>query len=77
MAYFGSIGKKEPIKVWRFSDAPSDLQKLSTNGGDEDWIAAVADEQEVPNWIHTSAFGCCCVDKYYYGKYTIYIGAHS
>ena len=29
------------IKVWRFEDAPKKYRALSTNGGDEDWIAFV------------------------------------
>jgi len=27
-----------PILVWRFEDAPETLRKLSTHGGDEDWL---------------------------------------
>lgn len=33
--------EKSPILLWRFEDAPDELQKLSTNGGDEDWLAEI------------------------------------
>lgn len=29
------------ITIYRFEDAPDELKGLSTNGGDEDWIALV------------------------------------
>lgn len=29
------------IKVWQFSEAPTFLKNMSTNGGDEDWVIAV------------------------------------
>lgn len=54
----------KPVKaivVWRFDDAPRVLQHLSTNGGDEDWIAYIpADVYEdcggyIP-WIESGAF---------------------
>lgn len=35
------ISKKHPIMLWRFEEAPDELQKLSTNGGDEDWLAEI------------------------------------
>jgi hypothetical protein len=36
----GAGMKEDPklIKMWRFEDAPQELQELSTNGGDEDWL---------------------------------------
>lgn len=56
---------KLPILVWRFEDAPVELQ-FPFNAGDEDWVAAVP-----PNysnqwiaWIESSQFGCCDVDEY-------------
>lgn len=33
-----------PILVWPFDVAPSELQLLSSNGGDEDWIAIMTCE---------------------------------
>lgn len=29
------------IRVWRWQDAPEELQALSQHGGDEDWVALV------------------------------------
>jgi len=29
------------IKVWPFSEAPDTYRLMSTNGGDEDWVALV------------------------------------
>ncbi len=31
------------IILWRFEDAPAYLRKLSTHGGDEDWLAIIPD----------------------------------
>jgi len=68
------------IKVWRFNDAPKALQDLSTNGGDEDWLAVIpANYDEYIPWLESgSPFGCCCVDAYELptGE-TVYIGSHS
>ena len=52
---------KYPITVWRFEDAPYHLQNLSTNGGDEDWIAEVPPHliSEWVNWLESDQFGCC------------------
>lgn len=30
-----------PIRVWRFEDAPEEFRRLSRCGGDEDWVAHV------------------------------------
>ena len=27
-----------PMQIWQFYDAPPELQALSENGGDEDWV---------------------------------------
>jgi hypothetical protein len=68
------------IKVWRFEDAPKEYQELSTNGGDEDWIAFVPTEMNddyIP-WLESgSSFGCCCVDKYNVLGGTIHIACHA
>lgn len=29
------------IRIWQFQDAPEQYRALSTNGGDEDWVAEV------------------------------------
>ena len=72
-----------PIKVWKFHDAPTLLRELSTNGGDEDWIALVPNsyEGEYISWMQEGTpFGCCCVDKYTHEDYEgfeIFIGCHA
>jgi hypothetical protein len=39
------------IRVWRFEDAPPEYQKLSTHGGDEDWVA------HIPVGVMNSCYG--------------------
>lgn len=44
----------QPALVWKFEEAPLELQKLSTSGGDEDWLVELPpgyDEYGVPTWI--------------------------
>lgn len=56
----------QPIRVWRFSDAPAELQ-FGDNGGDEDWLALVPPEyaDEWIGWLDSGgAFGCCGVNQY-------------
>lgn len=69
------------IRVWPFEYAPEKYRELSTNGGDEDWLAVVAtrdlDEMQYPHWLETAPFGVCCVDSYKLGEETIFIGSHS
>lgn len=73
---------KEPIKVWRFYDAPELLQKLSNHGGDEDWLAVVppnySDVDVDFMFAEGSRFGCCSVSiQPLADGTTIYIGAHA
>ena len=74
---------KEPIKIWSFYDAPKELQELSLNGGDEDWIAIIPDylKDEWLPWMETgSTFGRCCVNEYdhpFHIDYKVRIGCHS
>lgn len=86
------------MMTWYFHDAPSDLQALSTNGGDEDFITYVPpgglfdtlvaqwfgemvddDDGKPPRWEErTSAFGCCCVDRYELKNGGVaFIGSHA
>lgn len=71
------------IRVWKFEDAPAELQALSQNGGDEDWIAVIP-----PNlakcWIgwldEGSSFGCFCVDEFkhpFLEGFIVKIGCHA
>lgn len=76
-------GKSDPIQVWRFGEAPADLQALSTNGGDEDWLALVPNSYRVEEifWMSSGGpFGCCSVDKYAHpfdSRLIVVIGSHA
>jgi len=68
------------IMVWRFHDAPEQFRKLSTHGGDEDWLALVPKELagQYIHWLEEPAFGCCEVTEYKLeGGCIVRIGAHS
>ena len=70
------------IRVWAFDKAPLELQALSRNGGDEDWLALVPPEYDdrYVGWLESPAFGCCCVDEYEHPElpgYTVHIGSHA
>lgn len=67
------------IQVWRFKDAPEEYRKLSTNGGDEDWVAFVPDtlKDDWIGWMESPSFGCCCVDEYPIQGGIIRIGCHA
>lgn len=59
-------GQGKVILVWRFDDAPGQLKALSTNGGDEDWLALLPvefAEAWIP-WLDTDAFSCCSIDTH-------------
>lgn len=67
------------ILIWRFDDAPGELQALSTNGGDEDWIALLPrtmKDEWIP-WLDVDAFGCCSRDQYDYEGRAVIIGCHA
>jgi hypothetical protein len=76
----------EPIKIWRFEDAPLKYQDMSINGGDEDWVAEIPAQHYKKYGIPTfmlegSSFGYCSVDEFDYelngDKYKIVIGSHA
>lgn len=71
---------EKTIKVWRFDDAPEEYRALSTNGGDEDWIAFVP-ASLAADWIgwleEGQSFGCCCVDEHKVAGGVIRIGCHA
>lgn len=48
----------EPIKVWKFQDAPESLQKLSDAGGDEDWLILLPLGMTYENmyWLLSNSF---------------------
>lgn len=71
------------IRVWRFQDAPVNLRGLSSNGGDEDWLALLPKEMKndyIP-WMESgSNFGCCDVSEYdvpSMPEFFVRIGSHS
>lgn len=67
------------IAVWRFHEAPEQYQHLSTNGGDEDWLALVPFEMReayIP-WLEYGPFGVCSIDRYEHADGIVYIGSHA
>lgn len=66
------------IRVWPWDGAPASLRELSTNGGDEDWVALVPVGWDCPAWMEQGTmFGCCCVDRFEVLAGTVYIGSHA
>jgi hypothetical protein len=57
--------EKPPILVWNYDDVPNEL-KISTNGGDEDFLIAVPPGQEIP-WRFME-LGCCSNDFFRVGE---------
>ena len=73
-----AVGHAAHIRVWPYDQAPKPLRDLSTNGGDEDWIAVVPYGMPRPLWMEEgSAFGCCSVDAFEILAGTVYIGSHA
>ena len=75
--------KPNHIRVWRFYDAPDELKQLSTNGGDEDWVALIPPKfaDDYISWMEPGGpFGCCDVNEYTHPElpeYVVRIGCHS
>lgn len=69
----------KPIQVWRFEDAPKKYHDLSTNGGDEDWIAFVPEYlcDEWIGWMECDSFGCYKIEKHNVEGGQIRIGCHA
>lgn len=74
------MSTENAIIVWRFEDAPEHYKALSTNGGDEDWVAFVPgslDEHYI-GWLEVgSSFGCWDVSRYVVDGGSVRIGSHS
>ena len=71
----------DPIRVWRFQDAPKDLAALSRDGGDEDWLALVPVylRNAYISWLEDGGpFGVCSVSRHDLpdGR-VVFIGAHA
>ncbi len=71
----------EPIKVWRFDDAPEEYRALSEHGGDEDWVALLPPGyvDDYIGWMEDgSSFGCCNVSSHTLPDgWQVRIGAHA
>ena len=71
------------IKVWPFYAAPTELQTLSNNGGDEDWIAVVPAPMKDAwiGWLESNGyghFGVCSTERIDAPDGSVvYIGSHS
>ena len=72
------IAHMKMIKVWQFEDAPKKYQRLSTNGGDEDWIVFVPKEleKEFISWL-PRIDTCEEPDVFKVARGTIHIGSHA
>jgi hypothetical protein len=71
---------KQPIRVWRFDDAPAKYQRLSPHGGDEDWLAHVPKHLAGAfiGWMEQgTSFGCSDVSEHKLEDGSVIrIGAH-
>ncbi len=70
----------EPIKVWRWRDAPEDYRALSRHGGDEDWVALIPKGYlgGPPEWAESGTpFGHCDVSQHFTNDGMVLIGAHA
>lgn len=71
----------EPIKIWRFRDAPEEYRELSEHGGDEDFVmlvpSALVDEFLIDRVVDLGLLGCSSTDKYERLEGHVFIGAHS
>ena len=68
------------IVVWKWDDAPDEYRNISTNGGDEDWVAFVPEHMAkdwIPWMMEGGEFGCCHVREYEVRGGVIRIGAHA
>lgn len=74
------MGDDKVIRVWRFYDAPKELQALSRHGGDEDWLAVVpsALAHDYIGWLEFGPFGVCDISSHSQSDGSVvYIGAHA
>jgi len=74
--------EKEFFKIWEFKDAPKKYSTLSTNGGDEDWVAFVPESMDdtwkVFNFFeYNNKFGDCEDNTHDVDGGAVYIGSHA
>lgn len=70
----------DAITVWHFYDAPVEYQRLSTNGGDEDWLAFVPATfaGHYVGWLESTGFDSCCEpQRFPVEGGVVWIGSHA
>ena len=70
------------IIVWRYEDAPKELQEMSQHGGDEDWVVEVPPQfkGEWIRWLDRISVVCDELEEQehpYRKGWKLYIGAHA
>jgi len=71
-----------PAYIWPFDKAPKELQELSTNGGDEDWLVLLPPEFDIDNYCWWLECTDSCRDPKHYphptrNGWTVVIGSHA
>jgi hypothetical protein len=76
----------DPIITWEFHEAPEELQALSENGGDENWLTLIPQDylhrnyNSIPMFLQDSSYGCCNIEEHVIEwegkKYLVLIGCH-
>lgn len=78
--------RRRPSILWDWSDAPEELQALSVNGGDEDYVMLVPMDDEGQDLVYhapnlTERAMICDVDRFaveWSGhRWACYIGSHA
>ncbi len=70
------------IRIWKFEDAPLELQNLSESSGDENWVAVIPPnfKDDYIGWLESgSPFGSYCVEEHKHPTlkgYIVKIGCH-
>lgn len=70
----------DPMRIWRFYDAPEEWQRMFDQGGDEDYLAEIPPDYEQDALIESRTFGCCDIIKNNHPTkpgWFIYIGTHA
>ena len=67
------------ILIWRWEDAPEEYRKMSTHGGDEDWVAFVPKElaKEYIRFLDEGIFDNAVDNIIISGVGAVIIGAHA
>lgn len=75
--------EREPIRVWRFHEAPEEFRNAFSIQDDVDWLAFVPASYRndydggKPSWIEFGTFGPCEVEERVLDSGTIYAGYHA